>query len=96
MRSSLLLLCAVLFLSACGGNRSEHVAQVTTGGNVGRGAQMITYYGCGSCHIIPGVSGASGLAGPPLSGIANRIYIAGVLQNTPVAGTRGCAGTRRG
>ncbi len=44
---------------------------------------MIQYYGCGSCHIIPGISGAAGLAGPPLSGIASRIYIAGVLQNTP-------------
>jgi len=44
---------------------------------------MIQFYGCGSCHIIPGISGASGLAGPPLSGIGNRIYIAGMLQNTP-------------
>jgi cytochrome c2 len=44
---------------------------------------MIQYYGCGSCHIIPGISGAAGLAGPPLSGIASRMYIAGVLQNTP-------------
>jgi len=42
----------------------------------------VARYGCGSCHIIPGVSGAFGLAGPPLAGIGNRIYIAGVLQNT--------------
>ena len=82
MRNSLILICAALVLAGCG--NPSRVAQVTTGGNIVRGAQMITYYGCGSCHIIPGISGASGLAGPPLSGIANRIYIAGVLQNTPV------------
>jgi cytochrome c len=33
--------------------------------------------------MVPGVSGASGLVGPPLAGIANRVYVAGVLQNTP-------------
>ncbi len=33
--------------------------------------------------MIPGISGATGLVGAPLSGIASRIYIAGVLQNTP-------------
>jgi len=75
---------SVIVLAACGtGDQRRHTAQVTTGGNVHRGAQMIQYYGCGSCHIIPGISGAGGLAGPPLSGVGNRIYIAGVLQNTP-------------
>ena len=73
---------AVLF-SACGNDSRQHVTEVTTGGNVFRGARMIQYYGCGSCHIIPGISGAAGLAGPPLSGIASRMYIGGVLQNTP-------------
>jgi cytochrome c len=68
---------------SCGSNQRQHTAEVTTRGNFNRGASMIAYYGCGSCHIIPGISGASGLVGPPLSGIANRVYIAGVLQNTP-------------
>ena len=81
---SLVLGFATIFLVGCSDNSErEHVAEVTTGGNVHRGAQMIQYYGCGSCHIIPGISGAAGLAGPPLSGVANRIYIGGVLQNTP-------------
>jgi cytochrome c len=75
---------SAILLTACGsGAQGQHTAQVTTGGNIQRGADMIQYYGCGSCHIIPGISGAAGLAGPPLSGIGNRIYIAGVLQNTP-------------
>ena len=73
---------AALLLCSCG-NVSEHTAQVTTGGDVVRGAAAIDRYGCGACHVIPGISGAHGLAGPPLSGIASRIYIAGVLQNTP-------------
>ncbi len=78
-----LAILAIVFLVQCSGNEQQHTAEITTRGNFTRGASMIQYYGCGSCHIIPGISGASGLAGPPLSGIANRIYIAGVLQNTP-------------
>ena len=72
-----------LSLLGCGGNEAEHIAQVTTGGDIHRGAVAIERHGCGSCHIIPGISGAVGLAGPPLTGIASRIYVAGVLQNTP-------------
>jgi cytochrome c len=85
MRSRLLLLLVPLLacLLGCGDDQGQHVAQVTTGGNSQKGAEKIQYYGCGSCHIIPGISGAVGRAGPPLSGIASRIYIAGVLQNTP-------------
>lgn len=48
-----------------------------------RGAAAIERYGCGSCHIISGISGAQGRVGASLDGIADRIYIAGVLQNTP-------------
>ena len=64
-------------------SQAEQIAQAATGGSAARGSSALARYGCGSCHVIPGVSGASGLAGPPLSGIGNRIYIAGVLQNTP-------------
>jgi cytochrome c2 len=64
-------------------SQAEQAAMAITGGSSTRGAAAITRYGCGSCHVIPGISGASGLVGPPLSGIGNRTYIAGVLQNTP-------------
>lgn len=70
------------FAVGCGDD-GEHMAEVSTGGDVHRGAAAIERYGCGSCHVIPGISGAAGRTGPPLSGIANRIYVAGVLQNTP-------------
>jgi cytochrome c len=74
--------CTGFVLAGCGISAERHVAEVT-GGDPQRGALAIVRYGCGSCHQIPGISGAVGLAGPPLSGIANRIYVAGVLQNTP-------------
>jgi cytochrome c len=64
-------------------NGCAHVAQSITGGDPQRGAAAIVRYGCGSCHTIGGISNARGLAGPPLTGIGSRIYIAGVLQNTP-------------
>ncbi|HZT19436.1 MAG TPA: cytochrome C [Dongiaceae bacterium] len=53
------------------------------GGDADRGAALITGYGCGACHVVPGVPGADGVVGPPLTMIARRIYLAGVLRNTP-------------
>jgi cytochrome c len=73
---------AMICLSSCN-DEAQHIAEVTTGGNVHRGAAAIERYGCGSCHVIPGISGAQGRVGSSLDGIADRIYIAGVLQNTP-------------
>lgn len=45
-------------------------------------AALIDHYGCGNCHLIPGIQGADGNVGPPLIGIGSRAYIAGVLPNT--------------
>ncbi len=59
-----------------------------TGGTPSRGRELIGYYGCGSCHEIPGVAGADGLVGPPLRRIAVRSYIAGNLPNTYANMTR--------
>jgi cytochrome c2 len=53
------------------------------GGDPARGAALIRDYGCGSCHQVPGVANADGLIGPPLSNIGVRVYIAGMLRNTP-------------
>jgi cytochrome c1 len=39
-------------------------------------------YGCGSCHIVPGVHGARGLVGPPLIYFSERTMIAGELPNS--------------
>jgi cytochrome c1 len=54
-----------------------------TGGDPHKGRIAIERYGCQSCHTIPGIRGADGLVGPPLTKIASRVYIGGVLPNTP-------------
>lgn len=58
-------------------------ARLLTGGDPARGPALMRVYGCARCHTIPGVAGADGLIGPPLAGIANRMYVAGVVTNTP-------------
>lgn len=52
-------------------------------GDSGRGEQLIRAYGCGSCHSIPGIQRAESRIGPPLEDIRERVYIAGVVPNTP-------------
>jgi cytochrome c2 len=44
---------------------------------------MVVARGCGACHVIPGIEGADGVVGPPLTMIGRRIFIAGLLRNTP-------------
>jgi cytochrome c len=53
------------------------------GGNPEQGRLLLRQFACGSCHSIPGVANASGKVGPPLEGIARRVYLGGVLPNTP-------------
>jgi cytochrome c2 len=70
---------------ACRGNNPEYgIAHgVAVGGDARRGRQVIVEKNCGSCHTIPGISGANGLVGPPLYWFSRRTYIAGELPNTP-------------
>ena len=71
---------------ACRGNNPEYGAAYRTpvsGGDAARGQAVIARVGCGSCHTIPGISGANGLVGPPLYWFSRRTYIAGELPNTP-------------
>ena len=58
-------------------------ARALTGGEPAHGRALIQRYGCGSCHMIPDVPGARGTVGPSLAGLAERSYVAGVLQHTP-------------
>lgn len=61
----------------------RHRAVALTGGNPERGRTMFVLKGCGGCHTIDGVPGARGLVGPPLTNIAERAILAGVLENNP-------------
>src|SRR5205823_2437993 len=63
--------------------RAAREAEALAGGKVEAGRVALTNYGCNTCHTIPGIADARGLVGPPLTQLANRIYIAGVLANTP-------------
>jgi cytochrome c len=71
-----------LLLMLCGCRRSEP-AQLVPGGHAELGKQAIVAYGCGTCHVIPGIRVAQGLVGPPLTTFARRTYIAGEAPNTP-------------
>jgi cytochrome c len=77
------LVLALLVLAACGRGQAFADAAALTGGDPRAGREKAREYGCGSCHTIPGVPGADALVGPPLTGIGGRMYIAGVLTNTP-------------
>ena len=69
----------VLGAMGCGSPSPE----TESGGDPKQGAILLSAHGCGSCHTIPGVSGASGTIGPPLARYARRAYIAGKLPNQP-------------
>ncbi|HWJ22474.1 MAG TPA: cytochrome c oxidase assembly protein [Gemmatimonadaceae bacterium] len=80
------LLVLVLMLAGCTSEtrRAEaREAAYLTGGDPERGRVAIRTYGCATCHTVPGVPGADALVGPPLTGFAERAYVAGVLPNSP-------------
>lgn len=85
MSRRLLVALVATWAVACGSGRSAlyEEARTLTGGEPERGLQLIGRYGCGACHDIPGVRGATATVGPPLGGIAVRSYLAGQLSNTP-------------
>lgn len=76
------------FASILGCGEAQSSPQGPAQGDAERGRQLITAYGCGSCHTVPGVRGATALVGPPLWGIADRAYLAGLLPNTEAAMVR--------
>ncbi|WP_229487521.1 c-type cytochrome [Pseudoduganella lutea] len=50
--------------------------------DIERGRMALTQYACQACHNIPGVTGPNTFVGPPLAGLSQRKYVAGVLPNT--------------
>ncbi len=73
----------MILLSACGQDARGIALHAVPGGDAAQGRAAITAYGCGACHVIPGVPGAQGVVGAPLTEFARRKYIAGNLENTP-------------
>lgn len=79
---SLITAMAAVFVACEEGNMVKRASELT-GGNPMQGRAKIEYYGCGACHTIPGVNGARALVGPELTHFASRVYVAGVLPNSP-------------
>ena len=78
------LLLLPLLLAGCNEQKQEQLGSLEPlHGNAGHGVQVIRDIGCGNCHSIPGISGADGVVGPSLTGIGQRVFLAGVLRNTP-------------
>jgi len=71
---------ALAAAGAAAADRSDMGGKI---GNAAHGQALITRFGCGACHVIPGVPDADGMVGPPLDHIASRGYLAGMLYNTP-------------
>lgn len=53
------------------------------GGDAAEGRRLIEKYGCGSCHVIPGIREAVGKVGPDLGAFRRRMFIAGQAPNEP-------------
>ena len=68
-------------VAGCG--RDAAIAREIAGGDPERGKLAIRRYGCGTCHDIPGVGGATGHVGPSLAELGSRLYLAGRVPNTP-------------
>jgi cytochrome c2 len=77
------ILLLLFVASACDHTPADRRAHALTQADPDRGAALIPYYGCSSCHTIPGITGSTAVVGPPLSSFAERPYIAGVSPNTP-------------
>ena len=82
MREAVLLLIVQVTFVACSKQNTQWAREITNG-DPGRGRAALTSYGCIACHTVPGVAGATALTAPPLIGISQRSYIAGMLENTP-------------
>jgi putative membrane protein len=79
--SILLAVCLLPAMSLTGCSEPKSEADTSSNQTVARGKALIGKYGCGTCHTIPGIDNATGRVGPPLSGVADRVFIAGMLQN---------------
>jgi cytochrome c len=77
-----LALLSLLVLGGCE-RRHDRAMYMVAGADATRGPGLIRSYGCHSCHVVPGVTGADGLVGPPLTHWSRRTFIAGELPNTP-------------
>lgn len=82
-RSSAVTVLLLALLIGCDRQGPSRSTISVAGGDRDEGRRLISFYGCGSCHTIPGVRGARGTVGPPLTAFASRDFIAGKFTNQP-------------
>lgn len=82
-RACLSLPLSLALLAGCAEERAPLRPMQISGGDAGRGRELMAQYQCTACHAIPEVPGAAGNAGPPLDQFGRRSYIAGGIPNTP-------------
>lgn len=84
MRGFAALVVGLSLLPGCADPRREREedAVALTGGDPARGREAVRRYGCLSCHTVPGLPGDANV-GPPLDRVGSRVYLGGVLVNTP-------------
>lgn len=73
----------VLTVNGCDAGHAKRAYGLSSVGNSRHGKELIASYGCGACHLIPGVHAARGMVGPPLIYLSQRTMIAGEVPNTP-------------
>jgi cytochrome c len=73
----------LVVLALLGGCGDHHTSLAVPGGDPQKGRAQLAAFGCGACHLIPGVDHAYGVVGPPLTQFAQRSYIAGEVTNSP-------------
>ena len=61
--------------------KQQATAIAITGGHPDRAPRLLRHYGCTGCHTVPGINGADGQTGGPLTDMAKRVYVAGQLGN---------------
>ncbi|MBC8171664.1 MAG: c-type cytochrome [Anaerolineae bacterium] len=80
MRKGMMIALIALLITGCKRDIG-HVEKPVPNSDVEAGREAIMAYGCGSCHVIPGVPNAVAYVGPPLNEYEQRHYIAGNLSN---------------
>lgn len=62
-------------------HKRVEIARQLTSGEPSQAPEIFRRYGCAGCHTIPGIAGADGKVGDNLSGLRERVFLAGVANN---------------
>ena len=81
--SSLCLALCGGVLSGCTGGQQTQSYSVRMSGNPAHGKVLIESYGCGACHMVPGIHSARGTVGPSLAHFSNQSMIPAGMANSP-------------